>query len=124
MLRNALAKLTLSAPSTSHWATPSMAYSMGSSMVMTLSLRSASNILMEAYKVVVLPLPVGPVRIIIPWLRRRKFSMVFRCTGSSPRRSKVNEAVCKASSRKVMRSPCLVGKLATRTSTERPLPGN
>ena len=116
-LRRALSKLTLSAESTSTWATPGISYSIGSSMV-TMFCGPAAD---ES--------PQGGVERggfaaagrageqdhavrLVDRLRKRQ----ARSAGRMPSRSRVSDSVCRASSRSVMRSPYLVGRVATRMS--------
>ena len=96
---------------------------MGSSTVMMLRLRSLSRV-SPAYRVVVLPEPVGPVTSRMPcgrWIRRIKRDSL---PGSMPKWRKSSRPSRLSSSRITTRSPWPVGKVETRTSTGRPATRN
>ena len=105
---------------TSTWLMLLIWYSIGFSMVTTLM--SGERISrMSAYRVVVLPLPVGPVTRIIPSGRL----MALRTCSSSAGEKPICESglMPRAASRMrmVIFSPCCVGKLETRRSMRRSL---
>ena len=81
-----------------------------------LSLSSVS----EAYNVVVLPEPVGPVTRMMPcglWISSR---MCWSQTSPMPRWETCRRPACLSSRRSTTRSPLLEGMVETRTSTSRP----
>ncbi len=84
-------------------------------------LRSVALILSRAaYRVVVLPLPVGPVTSTMPcgrWINPWKRSAT---RGEKPSRSKGRNTDERSSSRMTIDSPWMVGTVETRMSTRRP----
>ena len=115
MALRALAKVRSILALTWVWPTPESSYSMGSSTV-KMFLVLASSCCKPAYKVVVLPLPVGPVTKTMPWGcsinldSRVKFSPVM------PTELKLNRVSLLSSSLSTARSPCAPGNVETRTS--------
>ena len=93
-----------------------MSYSTGSSAVRILVVMSLSSF-NAAYKVVVFPLPVGPVTITIPFgllMRPLTFS---RSSSRKPTLSKLNCTLPRSNTRITTLSPNMVGNTATRRST-------
>ena len=97
---------------------PGNSYSIGSSTVSTLVV-AVSMRASEAYSVVVLPEPVGPVTRTMPcgwWINRSK-----PCSTSPlmPRASRLKRVSVLSSRRSTARSPCAPGRVETRTSMAR-----
>ena len=98
---------------------PGISYSIGSSTVRIL--RSRELIwLIPAYKVVLLPEPVGPVTKIMPWGLLIKSENKARFSAVIPKSSRFKRALFLSSKRSTTRSPKLDGIVDTRTSTARP----
>src|SRR6056297_172077 len=119
MARSPRAKVRSTFGFTWVWPIPSMSYSIGSSTVMMLRLRSLSSS-KAAYSVVDLPDPVGPVTSRIPcgrWTRRLSRS---RVAPSMPSSGRPSLPACLSRSLSTTRSPWLEGKVDTRTSTGLP----
>ena len=85
MERRAVAKVRPDLGLTCTWVIPSSTFSTGSSTVTTLIFFLMMR-LSTAYRVVVLPLPVGPVTSTIPWGTLRIRSNISRCASVIPRR--------------------------------------
>ena len=118
MARRALAKSKSIFGLTWVWPTPASSYSIGSSTVMMLAC-AASSICSAAYKVVVLPEPVGPVTSTMPcgcWINCSKLCKVWPCM---PTACSVRRLSLLSSKRSTARSPCAPGKVDTRTSMAR-----
>ena len=98
---------------------PSRSYSTGSSTVMIFtsgSLASASI----AYRVVVLPEPVGPVTSTIPCGRRVRARSVASVSPSIPSAVRSRLTALRSRIRSTAPSPAWLGSVATRRSTGRP----
>ena len=118
MARKALAKSKSILGLTWVWPTPANSYSIGSSTVMML-LRVASKVCSAAYKVVVLPEPVGPVTKIMPWGCCTNEAKRCSVSPDMPTDSKLKRPCDLSSKRNTARSPCALGKVETRTSIAR-----
>ena len=94
-------------------------YSTGSSRVMMLTDSVFRNCKIE-YKVVVLPLPVGPVTRMRPSGRATMRFSAARCAWARPSCSMATMPLCRSRTRRTMFSPCRVGSVETRKSTGRP----
>ena len=81
--RNVVAKVSPFLAATWIWLMPANWYSIGSSTVRTFFSDELSRF-RQAYSVVVLPLPVGPVTNRIPWLMLIRFSRLVRSSASRP----------------------------------------
>ena len=98
---------------------PSTAYSTGSSTVKMLRVPSF-NRLRPAYKVVVLPDPVGPVTSMMPFGSANASRNIVSVSSDMPSRSSDMPAFSLSRIRITTRSPARLGKVETRTSTIRP----
>ena len=101
------------------WLTPSSWYSTGSSTVISL-LSLVLRVFSAVYRVVVLPLPVGPVTSSTPW---GIFSTLCkRCSGWAlkPSTAKSSTTLSRLSRRSTTLSPCMVGTVETRMSRSLP----
>ena len=96
--------------------TPSSSYSTGSSIVISV-LSGVLISLRAAYRVVVLPAPVGPVTSTAPWSCLIKRSRRARSAGSIPSRSRSVTTRCLSRIRITTDSPRTRGSVATRMST-------
>ena len=67
-----------------------------------------------------MPLPVGPVTRMIPWLWARRRSRTAAAAGARPSSGRSRRAAARSSSRSTTRSPKPVGTSETRTSMSRP----
>ena len=94
-------------------------YSTGSSRVMILT-DSRFRYWRIEYKVVVLPLPVGPVTRIRPSGRSTMRFRAARSASPRPSWSRATIPFCRSSTRRTIFSPCSVGSVDTRKSTCRP----
>ena len=117
--RSALAKVMSMRGLTCVWPTPARSYSIGSStvrmfVVVALSIDSA------AYRVVVLPEPVGPVTSTMPCGCVIRPSNCFSMGALMPRCCRSRRPASLSSKRNTARSPCPVGRVETRTSTGLP----
>ena len=101
------------------WLIPGRSYSTGSSTVIIL--RSWRSICCSAaYRVVVLPDPVGPVTRIMPWGRDTSSSNSRLVLAAMPRSSVCSLPASLSSSRITTRSPWLEGMVEIRKSMLRP----
>ena len=83
---------------------PETAYSIGSSMV-TMETSLVFNIFRSVYKLVVFPLPVGPVAKIIPYGRDKARLIFFWSEALNPRDSRVYSSALSESKRITAFSP-------------------
>ncbi len=113
------AKSSFTASASEVWRRRGSGYSTGSSKVMMLSC-SASKVCNMEYRLVVLPLPVGPVTISKPSGRCTSWRRLATCAGGSPKAGSGTMPLSCSNSRSTRFSPCSVGKLATRRSSLRP----
>ena len=112
-VRTPFAKSSFTASFTEVWRIRAIGYSTGSSRVMML-IPSWSRWARIEYRVVVLPLPVGPVTRITPSGRsiiRRSAASAWADMPSSPRATIPR---LRSSTRSTMFSPCAVGREDTR----------
>ncbi|CRW98505.1 hypothetical protein PAERUG_P53_London_9_VIM_2_02_13_03224 [Pseudomonas aeruginosa] len=101
------------------WPMPSRWYSIGSSTVRMFRVRSLSVVRL-AYRVVVLPEPVGPVTSRMPCGLRTVSSISLRSRSLMPRCCRFRRPACLSSRRSTTRSPLAEGRVETRMSTSRP----
>ncbi len=119
MARSATAKVIPMLARTCTWLMPDISYSTGSSTVMIL--RSGRlMVLRQAYSVVVLPDPVGPVTRRIPSGCAIIFSKIFWSSEKKPSLGRPRARFCLSRIRMTMLSPWLVGTVETRRSSTRP----
>ena len=116
--RSAFTKVTPFLEATCIWLIPSSWYSIGSSTVITFFSAELMR-LRQAYRVVLLPLPVGPVTKIIPWVRSSSVSNLLRSSSHNPSWSSVRMPELLSKRRRTQRSPKLVGTVLTRRSISR-----
>ena len=116
--RRALAKVSSILALTWVWPMPGSSYSIGSSTVMMLLL-PASRRCKAAYKVVVLPEPVGPVTRMMPCGWAIRCSKRFSTGPCMPTDSRLSWLSDLSSRRSTARSPWALGRVDTRTSTAR-----
>ena len=118
MARSALAKLKSILALTWVWPTPGSSYSIGSSTVMML-LPWVSRRCKPAYKVVVLPEPVGPVTKMMPCGWDSKCANCCSTSPCMPTDSRLSLLSLLSKRRSTARSPWALGRVLTRTSTAR-----
>ena len=118
MARSALAKVSSMRALTWVWPMPGSSYSIGSSTVSTLVVAVSSRA-SEAYSVVVLPEPVGPVTSTMPWGCFTSRSKLSSTSPLMPRASRLKRVSVLSSRRSTARSPWAPGRVDTRTSTAR-----
>ena len=119
MARRQPAKVTPTSVSIGIWIIPSMSYSTGSSVVISLSLILLSSV-NDEYRVVVLPLPVGPVTSTIPLGRSMAARNFDIMSSSMPTFSRLRLTTLRSSTRMTTHSPKMVGSTLTRKSTACP----
>ena len=119
MARSPAAKVIPTLEFTCVWPMPSTAYSTGSSTVKILRVPSF-KLFRPAYKVVVLPEPVGPVTRIIPLGSANASFKILSVSSDMPSKSSEMPAFSLSRIRMTTRSPARLGRVDTRTSTSLP----
>ena len=119
MDRSPLAKLMPACSLVWIWLMEGNTYSTGSSMVMMLRLGSSISV-SEAYRVVVLPLPVGPAHSTIPNGARMSRVNTSWVSVGMPRSSMRNTDRLLSRTRRTQLSPQIVATVDTRMSISRP----
>ena len=117
--RKPRAKLISTLPLTCVWPIPGSMYSTGSSMVRILRALSLISD-RPAYRVVVLPEPVGPVTRIMPWGLRRPWRNPRSTAGGIASCARRSCPDCLSSKRSTTRSPWAEGIVDMRISTAWP----